>query len=92
MNAPACSYVVDERPDGMEIEPQHERNGVMAVTFRTPTKISGMVLPAGTYVLKLAQSDPDYNIVQVFNKDGSHLYGTFRDQIRQEHDCPTGRK
>lgn len=35
------------------------------------------VLPAGTYVFKLADSMADRNIVEVFNKDEDHLYGIF---------------
>src|SRR5580704_9545782 len=46
-------------------------------TFSGPVEIPGQVLSAGTYVFKLADSSSDRNIVQVFNKDESHLYGTF---------------
>src|ERR1700758_3928834 len=46
-------------------------------TFSGPVEIPGQVLTAGTYVFKLADSSSDRNIVQVFNKDENHLYGTF---------------
>src|SRR5271168_5360603 len=46
-------------------------------TFSGPVEIPGQVLPAGTYVFKLADSSSDRNIVQVFNRDENHLYGTF---------------
>jgi hypothetical protein len=46
-------------------------------TFSGPVEIPGMVLPAGTYVFKLMDSESDRNIVQVFNKDENHVYGTF---------------
>jgi hypothetical protein len=46
-------------------------------TFSGPVEIPGQVLGAGTYVFKLADSSSDRNIVQVFNKDEKHLYGTF---------------
>src|SRR5580658_6371606 len=46
-------------------------------TFSGPVEIPGQVLSAGTYVFKLADSSSDRNIVQVFNKDENHLYGTF---------------
>ena len=46
-------------------------------TFNIPVEIPGQALPAGTYVFKLANSSSDRNIVQVFNRDESHLYGTF---------------
>lgn len=46
-------------------------------TFSGPVEIPGQVLDAGTYVFKLADSMSDRNIVQVFNKNENHLYGTF---------------
>ena len=46
-------------------------------TFSGPVEIPGQVLSAGTYVFKLADSSSDRNIVQVFNKDETHLYGSF---------------
>src|SRR5437868_546878 len=46
-------------------------------TFSGPVEIPGQALTAGTYVFKLADSQADRNIVQVFNKDENHLYGTF---------------
>jgi hypothetical protein len=54
-----------------------EWNKKTVFTFSGPVEIPGMVLPAGTYVFKLADSESDRNIVQVFNKDENHLYGTF---------------
>ncbi len=47
------------------------------ITFSGPVEIPGQVLGAGTYVFKLADSASDRNIVQVFNKNENHLYGTF---------------
>jgi hypothetical protein len=46
-------------------------------TFSGPVEIPGQVLPAGTYVFKLADSSSDRNIVQVFSENEKHLYGTF---------------
>jgi hypothetical protein len=46
-------------------------------TFSGPVEIPGQVLQAGTYVFKLADSESDRDIVQVFNKDENHFYGTF---------------
>jgi hypothetical protein len=46
------------------------------VTFSGPVEIPGQVLSAGTYVFKLADSEVDRNIVQVFSKNEKHLYGT----------------
>jgi hypothetical protein len=54
-----------------------EWNQKTIFTFSGPVEIPGQVLEAGTYVFKLADSQSDRNIVQVFNKDENHLYGTF---------------
>ena len=54
-------------------------NKKTTVTFNVPVEIPGVgaqVLPAGTYVFKLLDSLSDRNIVQVFNKDESHVYAT----------------
>ena len=47
------------------------------LTFSGPVEVPGQVLAAGTYVFKLLDSSSDRNIVQVFNKDENHIYGTF---------------
>jgi hypothetical protein len=46
-------------------------------TFSGPVEVPGQVLLPGTYVFKLADSASDRNIVQVFNKDETRLFGTF---------------
>jgi hypothetical protein len=59
-------------------------------TFSGPVAIPGQVLQAGTYVFKLADSQSDRDIVQVFNKDETHLYGTFL-AISDERTRPAGK-
>jgi hypothetical protein len=54
-----------------------ESNQKTVVTFSAPVEIPGQVLPAGTYVFKIVDSESDRNIVEVYNKDENHLYGTF---------------
>jgi hypothetical protein len=54
-----------------------EWNQRTVVTFGDAVEIPGQVLPAGTYVFKLANSNSNRHIVQVFNKDENHLFGTF---------------
>lgn len=54
-----------------------EWNQKTIFTFSGPVEIPGQVLPAGTYVFKLADSSSNRNIVQVFSKNEKHLYGTF---------------
>jgi hypothetical protein len=61
----------------MQVAKADEWDQKTVVTFSAPVEIPGQVLLPGTYVFKLADSSSDRNIVQVFNKDESHLYGTF---------------
>ena len=54
-------------------------NKKTTVTFNEPVEIPGVnaqVLPAGVYVFRLLDSLSDRHIVQVFNKDESHIYAT----------------
>lgn len=60
------------------------------ITFSGPVELPGKVLPAGTYEFKLMDSESDRNIVQVFNKDQTHLYGTFL-TIPDYHLKPAGK-
>ena len=53
-----------------------EWNKTTILTFSAPVELPGVALPAGTYVFKLADNADNPNIVQVFNKDESHLYAT----------------
>jgi hypothetical protein len=49
------------------------------VTFSAPFEVPGVgaqVLPAGTYVFKIADSLSDRHIVQVFNEDKTHVFTT----------------
>ena len=47
------------------------------VTFDAPVEIPGIsaqVLPAGTYVFRLADSAGNRHVVQIYNRDETHLY------------------
>lgn len=46
-------------------------------TFSAPVELPGITLPAGTYVFKVLDTFSDRNVVQVFDKDRTHLYATF---------------
>lgn len=59
-------------------------------SFSGPVEIPGQVLEGGTYVFKLADSQSDRNIVQVFDKDQTHLYGTFL-TVPDHHLRPSGK-
>lgn len=45
-------------------------------TFSEPIQVPGTVLPAGTYVFKLADTAGDRNVVQIFNADETQLITT----------------
>ena len=57
-------------------------NRKTAITFSAPVEIPGVhlagwgVLPAGTYVFKILDSQSDRHIVQIFNKDETIIYAT----------------
>jgi hypothetical protein len=54
-------------------------NKKTTVTFSAPVEIPGVgaqVLPAGTYVFKLMDSQSDRHIVQIYNERGDHVYAT----------------
>jgi hypothetical protein len=53
-----------------------EWNKETTLTFSAPVEVPGRVLPAGKYVFKLADSDSDRNIVQIFNADQTRLITT----------------
>lgn len=59
-----------------------ESNKKTAITFSAPVEIPGIhlkgwgVLPAGTYVFKIIDSQSDRHIVQIFNQDETVVYAT----------------
>lgn len=46
------------------------------VTFSGPVEVPGVVLPAGSYVFKLADSESERNIVQIFRADDDGIIAT----------------
>jgi hypothetical protein len=56
-----------------------EWNKMTVVTFSAPVEIPGVgaqILPAGTYVFKLLDSQSDRHIVQILNKRQDHVFST----------------
>src|ERR1035441_5627697 len=57
-------------------------NRKTTITFSGPVEIPGVhltgwgVLPAGTYVFKILDSQSDRHIVQIFNQDETMIYAT----------------
>jgi hypothetical protein len=46
------------------------------LTFNEPVEVPGKILPTGTYVFRLADSQSDRNVVQVFTEDQKQLLAT----------------
>src|ERR1700683_4893107 len=46
------------------------------LTFNEPVEIPGQVLPAGTYVFKLLDSQSDRNVVQIFTENQNQVIAT----------------
>ena len=46
------------------------------VTFSAPVALPGVTLPAGSYLFRLADSQTNRNIVQVFDKDRTKIFAT----------------
>ena len=61
---------------------RNDWNRKTPITFSAPMEIAGVhlagrgVLPAGTYVFKILDSQSDRHIVQIFNKDETTIYAT----------------
>ena len=53
-----------------------EWNKKTILTFSQPVEIPGVILPAGQYVFKLADSPANRHIVQVFNADQDQIFAT----------------
>src|ERR1700687_4387549 len=54
-------------------------NRKTVVTFSGPVEVPGVgaqTLPAGTYVFKILNSQSDRHIVQIFDKDETHVFTT----------------
>jgi hypothetical protein len=66
-----------------------ESNQATTVTFNQPVQIPGQLLPAGTYVFRLANNDSSHNVVQIFNSDRTHVLATL-DTIATDRQEPTG--
>jgi hypothetical protein len=53
-----------------------EYNKLTYVTFSGAVQVPGATLPAGTYTFKLADPESGRRVIQIWNKDTSHLYTT----------------
>ena len=58
------------------------------VTFSHSVEIPGQVLPAGTYVFKLASSMSDRHIVQIWNEDENQILATSQAIPSHRFDTP----
>jgi hypothetical protein len=58
------------------------------VTFSDSVEIPGQVLPAGTYVFKLANSLTDRHLVQIWNEDEDQILATIQAIPSYRFDAP----
>ena len=65
------------------------RDQATKLTFNESIQIPGQVLPAGSYLFRIANPDTGRNIVQVFNAEGTVLYATLQ-TVSAERLEPTG--
>src|ERR1700732_2589218 len=59
------------------------------ITFSQAIEIPGKILPAGTYLFKLADPN-DLDLVRIFNSEGTRLYATL-ETVAAERRKPAGR-
>jgi hypothetical protein len=65
-----------------------ETDQSIKITFSQATEIPGQILPAGTYLFKLA--DPNnLDVVRIFNAEGTRLYATLQTNTAERRE-PTG--
>jgi hypothetical protein len=65
-----------------------ESDQTTILTFSEPIQIPGVVLPAGTYVFRLTDTDASQNVVQVFNADRTVVYATLETVATDRSDTP----
>src|SRR5688500_19038812 len=59
------------------------------VTISAPVSVPGTVLPAGEYLFRLADSNTNRNVVQIFTKDRAKILATLI-AIPAQRNEPTG--
>src|ERR1700692_2299720 len=65
-----------------------EMDQSIKITFSQAIEIPGQILPAGTYLFKLADPN-DLDVVRIFNSEGTRLYATLQ-TVTAERSKPTG--
>jgi hypothetical protein len=68
-----------------------EFNKMTYLTFSGSVQVPGVVLPAGTYMFKLADPEGGRRVIQIWDKEGTKLYTTLLtipDQISEPKDDP----
>jgi hypothetical protein len=59
------------------------------VTIDAPVSLPGIVLPAGSYLFRLADTQASRNVVQIFDKDRSKIFATLI-AVSAERNQPSG--
>ena len=66
-----------------------ESNQATTISFSQPIQIPGEILPAGSYLFKLVNSDSERNLVQILDRNQTHVYATLA-TIPTDRPNPTG--
>jgi hypothetical protein len=64
-----------------------EADETTTITFSAPVQIPGRVLPAGTYLFRLADNGSDPNVVQIYNPDGTKLYAMLQTMATERQEA-----
>ena len=64
-----------------------EADQATKISFSQPIQVPGQVLPSGTYLFTLANTD-DLNMVQIFSLDRTHLYATLETIPTEDRQVP----
>jgi hypothetical protein len=65
-----------------------EADQSIKITFSQAIEIPGQILPAGTYLFKLADPN-DLDLIRIFNSEGTRLFATLQ-TVTAERAKPTG--
>ena len=67
--------------------PNSQKQKETVITLTEPVEIPGMILSAGTYVLRLGSEESGRQVLQIFAKDSNDLVATYFADIESEQEA-----
>src|SRR5439155_7915098 len=67
--------------------PNSQKQEETVITLTEPVEIPGMILSAGTYVLRLGSEESGRQVLQIFAKDSNDLVATYFADIESEQEA-----